>query len=99
MRKRFFKLISSIMILVTLVASPLYSAELSAHEIIKLMNDGEDVINDFYNSKSENYFGKKVDAFFADEKNMQRVTKRAEEYAKQNATDTKYITPIIFLRN
>ena len=96
MKKRFFKIISSIMILVTLVASPLYSAELSNSKKIALMNEGENVINDFYNSKSENYFGKKVDAFFADDKNMQRVKSRAEEYAKKNATDTQYITPIYF---
>ena len=84
------------MILITLIASPVSSADLKYRKRIALMDKGEEVIKDFFNSKSENYYGKKVDAFFADEKNMQRVTKRAEEYAKQNATDTKYITPIIF---
>ena len=95
MKRQTLHITAYIMIFI-LIVSPLYSAEIRASEIAKIMDEGESVINDFYDSESENYFGKKVDAFFADDKNIQKVKDRAEEFAKKNATDTKYITPIYF---
>ena len=95
MKRQTLRITAYIMIFI-LIVSPLYSAEIRASEIAKMMDEGESVINDFYDPESENYFGKKVDAFFADDKNMQKVKDMAEEYAKNNATDTQYITPIYF---
>jgi len=64
--------------------------EMSAMKKLEYIEQGEKLIDEFYDPSSHMYFGKKIDAFFTDE-NLKQVKTIIEQVAKARGVSTKQV--------